>query len=127
MTVVAPGGFDFDRLPGRNSGDPFATAGRGESSVRQITIEPAPTRSPHLHPHSEEVIYVVEGRGRVWIDGVFHDVGPGSWYRIPAMVPHATTALPGESLTLACFFPHPELADNIEELDTVIDLTEEET
>ena len=56
-------------------------------------------------------MFVVAGRGRVWLDGVVHPVGPGSWYRIPPGAPHATMADPG-GITLACFFPHPDFANN---------------
>jgi mannose-6-phosphate isomerase-like protein (cupin superfamily) len=90
------------------------------STVRQVAIDFVPSRSPHLHPQSEEIVYVVAGTGRVWMDGAFHPVGPGSWYRIPAMTPHATLANRGERLSLVCFFPHDDFANNIEELDVVI-------
>jgi quercetin dioxygenase-like cupin family protein len=40
---------------------------------------------------------------------------------IPAGVPHATIATGGE-LRLVCFFPHPDLARNTEELDGIIRL-----
>jgi quercetin dioxygenase-like cupin family protein len=101
-------------------------AGQGESTVRQVVIEHVPVRSPHLHPHSEEIVYVVAGRGRVWLDGVFHAVGPGSWYRIPARTPHATMADPGERMSLVCFFPHDDFAHNIEELEVSLESAEED-
>jgi quercetin dioxygenase-like cupin family protein len=126
MTVIAPGELVFRAFSGRRTANPFASAGQGQSTVRQVSIEYVPTRSPHLHPHSEEVIYVVAGHGRVWIDGRFHPVGPGTWYRIPARTPHATTADPGEQVSLVCFFPHDDFANNIEELDIVLDLKQEE-
>ncbi|MFW5904621.1 MAG: cupin domain-containing protein, partial [bacterium] len=92
-----------------------------ESTVRQVIIDPVPSRNPHRHPRSEEVVHVVSGKGRVWIDGAYHVVGPGSWYRIPAGIPHATLADPGERMSLVCFFPHGDFANNIEELDQVLD------
>jgi quercetin dioxygenase-like cupin family protein len=91
-----------------------------------VVIEHVSARSPHLHPQSEEIVYVVAGRGRVWLDGVFHPVGPGSWYRIPAKMPHATMADPGERMSLVCFFPHDDFASNIEELDVVLGSEKEE-
>lgn len=121
MSVVGPEELEYRDFPGRRTADPFARAGRGESTVRQVTIDPVPSRSPHRHPRSEEIVHVVSGRGKVWIDGVYHPVGPGSWYRIPAGTPHATVAEAGERLTLVCFFPHDDFAHNIEELDMVLD------
>lgn len=127
MTVVGPGELDFRDFPGRATADPFRAAGQGASTVRQVVIEHVPSRSPHLHPHSEEVVYVVSGEGRVWLNGTFHPVGPGSWYRIPPGTPHATLADPGERMSLVCFFPHDDFASNIEELDLVLEDDKEQT
>jgi quercetin dioxygenase-like cupin family protein len=121
MTVVGPDGLVFRDYPGRSTADPFKLAGRGESTVRQVVIEHVASRSPHRHPHSEEVVFVVSGRGRVWLDGTFHEVGPGTWYRIPTGTPHATVADPGERMSLVCFFPHADLSANIEELDMLLE------
>lgn len=125
MTVVGPDELGFREFPGRTTADPFRTAGQGESTVRQVVIEHVSSRSPHLHPESEEIVHVIAGRGRVWLDGVFHRVGPGYWYRIPAGTPHATMADPGERMSLVCFFPHDDFATNIEELDLVLEADEE--
>lgn len=121
MTVVGPGDLEFRDFPGRTTSDPFRDAGQGESTVRQVVIEHVATRSPHLHPESEEIVYVVSGHGKVWLDGTFHPVGPGSWYRIPAGTPHATMADPGERVALVCFFPHDDFARNIEELELTLE------
>jgi quercetin dioxygenase-like cupin family protein len=125
MTVVGPDELRFRDFPGRTTSDPFKEAGQGASTVRQVVIEYVPSRSPHLHPQSEEIVYVVAGTGRVWLDGVFHAVGPGSWYRIPPRTPHATMADRGERLSLVCFFPHDDFPNNIEELAIVINADKE--
>ena len=126
MTVVGSDQLQFRVFPGRMTSDPFQVAGQGASTVRQVVIDYVPSRSPHLHPQSEEIVYVVAGMGRVWLDGVFHDVGPGTWYRITPRTPHATLANRGERLSLVCFFPHNDFANNIEELDLVIDAAGED-
>ena len=120
MSVVGPGELEFRKFPGRTTSDPFRSAGQGASTVRQVTIEYVPSRSPHLHPESEEIVYVVAGTGRVWLDGVFHPVGPGSWYRIPARTEHATLDDQGEKMYLVCLFKHEDFANNIEEIDMMI-------
>ncbi len=119
MTVVPPGSYLYADLPGRRSGDPLAGAATA-SSLRIVELVPAPGRRPHRHPHSEEVVYVRAGRGVVWIDGEVSEVGPGSVVVVPRGAAHAT--IPAEPMELVCFFPHPDLAANIEELDTAIDL-----
>jgi len=126
MTVVGAEELEFRDFPGRRTSDPFRHAGRGASTVRQVLIEHVATRSPHRHPESEEIVFVVAGRGRVWLNGVYHAVGPGSWYRIPVGTPHATLADPGERMSLVCFFPHDDFANNIEELDLLLEADEEE-
>jgi quercetin dioxygenase-like cupin family protein len=127
VTVVGPDELDFRDFPGRSTADPFRKAGQGASTVRQVVIEHVPSRSPHLHPRSEEIVYVVAGHGRVWLEGVTHPVGPGSWYRIPVGTPHATMADPGERMSLVCFFPDDDFASNIEELDLLLETDEEGT
>jgi quercetin dioxygenase-like cupin family protein len=127
MTVVGPGDLQFRDFPGRSTADPFRVAGKGESTVRQVSMEHVAARGPHRHPKSEEVVYVVAGHGRVWLDGTYHQVGPGSWYRIPAGMPHATLPDPGEQMSLVCFFPHNEFGDNIEELDMLLEPDKEES
>jgi quercetin dioxygenase-like cupin family protein len=120
VTVVRRADLDFRELPGRWAADPFA-GGEAPVSVRVVRILPGVPRSPHRHPHSCEVVHVAEGNGVVWLDGRATDVATGDVVLIPAGAPHATIAT-GAELRLVCFFPHPDLAGNIEELEGVISL-----
>lgn len=43
----------------------------------------------HLHPDSDETVYVFEGELRFLIDGVEHLVGPGTVVSVPRGIPHA--------------------------------------
>jgi len=115
VSVHPQEGLCYVDLPGRRSADPFAGLGLGVSA-RAVRIAPGVERRPHRHPHSAEVVHVVAGRGRVWQDGEQVDVGPGDWVHVPAGTAHATLAV-GGWLELACFFPHGDLAANLEELD----------
>ncbi|MPZ51412.1 MAG: cupin domain-containing protein [Acidimicrobiia bacterium] len=121
MTIVGKDLLEFESRPSRLTADPFRDS-TIDSTVRQVVLEPGP-RTPHLHPHTEEVYFVVSGRGRIWLDGVQHPVEEGSWVRIPPRTPHATLAY--EEMTLVAFFPHPSLDDNIEELDQLLEIEEE--
>jgi quercetin dioxygenase-like cupin family protein len=112
--------LDFRELPGRWSADPFA-GDQAPVSVRVVRIDPGVDRSPHRHPQSCEVVYVAEGTGTMWRDGTTTEVVAGDVVLIPAGVPHATIAT-GGPLGLVCFFPHPDLARNSEELDGIIRL-----
>lgn len=77
-------------------------------------------RSPHLHPHSQEAIYVIKGEGLLWEDGVAQRFGAGDCALIEPGVPHATVPNPGTVMDLICFFPHPDLPGNTQELTDVI-------
>ncbi len=120
MTVIAPGSFDGEGRPGRRSADPFATLAGGTSSARFVHIEPGARRNAHRHPESEEIVFVAGGSGAVWLDGTFHALSTGSWVQIPRGVPHATVTTDPDGITLACFFPHPDLNSNLDELDIAV-------
>ncbi len=121
MTVVHGDEIVYQDRPTRRSADPFAAPGPGAASARQVLLDYVPRRTAHIHPHSEEVYYVIRGHGEIWVDGARHRVQAGTWVRIPARAPHATMAAPGEQMELICFFPHPDLEENIEELDLALD------
>lgn len=115
MPVVPRGDMRFADLPGRQSADPWPRQLSASCSVRLVRIAPGP-RTPHRHPHSVEAVYVAEGNGTAWEDGVSTPVAAGDFVMVPRGVPHATVAAPGTDLLLVCFFPHPDLAGNLEEL-----------
>ena len=114
MPVVPAGSLRFAGLPGRLSADPLPPGLAAGCSTRVVRIAPGP-RTPHVHPHSAEVVYVAEGSGTAWEDDVPTRVGAGDLIVVPPGVPHATVA-DGGDLLLVCFFPHPDLAANLEEL-----------
>ena len=115
MPVVPAGSLHFDALPGRLSATRCRRAGRRVPARAWCGSRPGP-RTPHVHPHSAEVVYVAAGTGTAWEDDVPTQVGAGDVVVVPAGVPHATVASGTSDLVLVCFFPHPDLAANIEEL-----------
>lgn len=106
--------LDFVQLLGRRAADPFTHCAE-PVSVRVVEIPPGP-RTPHRHPHSCEVVYVADGRGRVWENDTYTDVRPGDVVLIPTGVPHATVCSSPQPLRLICFFACPDLSQNLEEL-----------
>lgn len=123
--IVKRGALRFTQLPGRRSADPFAGSAVEGLSMRVVKVEPDVARSPHRHPHSYEVMFVLSGSGRLWEDGRSSRVETGDCVSIPPGVPHATVPDPGIELELVCFFPRGDLASNIEELTQPSDLREE--
>ncbi len=112
--------LDFKQLPGRASADPLALVGGGDPhgvSVRVVRMQAAPGRTPHRHPHSAEVVHVLAGTGTAWLEGQRTAVGPGDTFVIPTGAAHATLPDAGVTLELLCFFPHPQLGANLEELE----------
>lgn len=116
MTVVRRSKLRFTDLPGRRAADPFEHLDCG-SSARYVTLSFDPARTAHRHPLSEEVIFVVAGRGHVWLDGKRLAVDVGDIVHVPIGAAHATVPDPDSTMELMCFFPHPNLADNMEETD----------
>jgi quercetin dioxygenase-like cupin family protein len=118
-TVVRSTELHFEALPGRASADPFrASTGTDDTnvSVRVVRLVHDPHRTAHVHDHSAETVYVVSGHGTLWVDGQRTPLQAGDTVLIPAGTPHATLPDPGAKMLLVCFFPHPDLATNIEEL-----------
>ena len=73
-----------------------------------IEIQPGQTVRPaHSHPNGEEVIYIVQGSGRVMIDGVVGTVKEGSAVVFPQGSVHMLQNTGGEELKVACFFAPP--------------------
>ncbi len=119
MSVIRASELAYAQLPGRRAADPLAGIDV-PVSVRVVRIDPVDDRTPHRHPHSLEVVQVLAGRGLAWQEGSFTRIGVGDLVLIPAGDAHATLAVPGQTLELLCFFPHPQLRDNLEELDAPI-------
>ncbi len=107
-------GHRFEDLEGRRSANPIAGETLG-SSVRIVELEPVEGRTAHRHPHSEEIVYIEAGTGRVWINGSLHRVEPGDIVVVPAGAAHAT--IPETPMRLICFFPHGDLSANLRETD----------
>lgn len=109
----------FETRPGRKSADPLVDAGL-DFTVRIVCLSSKSVRWAHRHPKSVELLHVTEGRGVLWEEGVERRFERGDTALVPAGVPHATLPDPGTAMELICFFPHPDLDNNIEELEDMI-------
>jgi quercetin dioxygenase-like cupin family protein len=109
----------FRQLPGRESADPFDGSPSGDFSMRIVRVEGG-RRSPHRHPYSHEAFYVVSGKGVLWEDGNESRIEAGDCALIDPGVAHAAIPDDGTDMELVCFFPHPDLDNNIEELEEIV-------
>lgn len=57
---------------------------------------------PHIHPHQDEFIYVLEGRFDLLLNGVEAYAEPGDLIRLPMKVPHGIFNKSGT--TIKCLF-----------------------
>ena len=117
VDVIVPRvAYEFVPRPGRLVADPCAGLDTDAFSVRVVELDGDNRRHPHRHPHSQEFIFVVRGQGTLWEDGVPHRVAEGDGAVIDAGVPHGTVPDRGTKMEVVCFFAHPDLAANTEEL-----------
>jgi quercetin dioxygenase-like cupin family protein len=73
-----------------------------------IQVQPGQTVRPaHSHPNGEEVIYIVQGSGRVMIDGVVEPVHEGCAVLFPQGSIHMLQNSGDTVMKVACFFAPP--------------------
>jgi len=107
----------FKALPGRDSADPFGPADEESTlSLRVVRMSSDPSRSAHVHPHSAEAVFVSAGHGTLWVEGERVAISAGDTFLVPAGAKHATLPDADSEMELICFFPHPDLSQNIQEL-----------
>ena len=68
-------------MAGADSGSKFLT-------VAELTVEPGRKSAYHIHPNTEESIYVIEGEMEMGIAGEVRTLKPGDMYIIPGGVEH---------------------------------------
>jgi len=82
-------------------------------SMCVIRVPPGQTVKPaHSHPNGEEVIYILRGSGRVYVDGAVDAVEAGTAVLFPQGAIHMLQNTGGEEMKVACFFaPATDLAN----------------
>lgn len=114
----------FRALPSRDSADPFDGEQGANLSLRIVRMTADQHRAPHVHPNSAEAVYVIAGSGTLWIEGERIQVEQGDSFLIPAGAKHATLPDADVDMELICFFPHPNLSQNIVELTEPVEFYE---
>jgi quercetin dioxygenase-like cupin family protein len=90
-------------------------------SMCVIEVQPGQTVKPaHSHPNGEEVIYLLSGSGRVWIEDEIGDVKQGCAILFRQGKIHMLQNTSAEVMKVACFFAPATSLDNykfFEEID----------
>lgn len=80
-----------------------------------IRVMPGETVQPaHAHPVGEELIYIMTGSGKVWIDGEIGTVRAGSTVLFEQGKPHMVRNDGDEEMKVVCFFAPPTGLENYE-------------
>ena len=85
-----------------------------KQSLAEARIAVGATTTPHFHPQTEEIYYILAGRGRMRLGTEEQIVGPGDAIAIPPGSRHQLRNTGAEPLRLLCCCAPPyEHADTI--------------
>ena len=103
MPVKHPAAADISILmDGRTAGTTFL-------SELVTKVEPGATLKPsHSHKDIEEIIYVLEGEGEVWIDGETCKMKQGDSVLFPVNSQHTVRNTGTGTLAMLCIFSSPQ-------------------
>jgi len=102
LPVKHPAGAEISILM---DGDTVGTRYLTENLTR---VKPGVALKPvHSHKDIEEIVYVVEGEGEVWIDGRICEIKRGDSILFPPDSKHTVRNTGRETLALLCFFSSP--------------------
>jgi quercetin dioxygenase-like cupin family protein len=110
LPIVPETSIEALGLPGRDLRWVITKKNVNAQHCTMCVIEVAPgqtVRPAHSHPNGEEVIYIVEGNGRVMIDGVVEPVNHGSAVLFPQGSVHMLQNSGDVRMKVACFFAPP--------------------
>ncbi len=85
-----------------------------QQSLAEARVAAGQKTTPHYHPMTEEIYYVLEGSGRMRIGDDARDVGPGDAIAIPPGAVHTIENTGAGTLRfLCCCAPGYEDADTV--------------
>ena len=95
--------FDWGVIKPLVSGD--STAEEPEVSLMHVVLLPGQGHERHNHPDSDEILYILAGRGEQMVDDSdTFGVGPGQAVFIPKGAFHSTVNVGWEPLTLLAIY-----------------------
>jgi quercetin dioxygenase-like cupin family protein len=94
-------------LPGRHLRWVVGSGGLQANHCSSCIIRVAPgekVRPAHSHPHGEEIIYIMNGTGRVLVGGEVSPVQTGTVVLFPQGAVHMLQNTGNEEMKVVCFF-----------------------
>ena len=92
----------------------YRNSGIRNQSLAEARLPIGASTQEHYHPRAEEIYYITHGTGRMRIEGVLREVGPGDAIAIPPGQKHKLWNTGTEVLRLlCCCAPAYEDADTI--------------
>lgn len=83
-------------------------------SLAEARLPVGASTTPHYHPLTEEIYYILSGQAQMRIGDELQAVGPGDAIAIPPGAPHQITNTGSETLVfLCCCAPAYEHADTV--------------
>ena len=73
-----------------------------QQSLAEARLPPGKQTTPHFHPATEEIYYILEGRGRMQIGDEVRLVGPGDAIAIPPGAIHTIENPSQQTLKFLC-------------------------
>lgn len=74
----------------------------GAQSLAEARVAPGQTTQAHYHPRTEEIYYILQGRGEMRLGSERRLVGRGDAIAIPPGVPHQIQCVGDETLLFLC-------------------------
>ena len=122
LPVVDENNVEAADLPGRRLRWLVTRESVDADHCSMCVIEVAPgqtVRPAHSHPNGEEVIYIVQGSGRVMIEGVVEPVKAGCAVLFPQGKVHMLQNSGTEPMKVACFFAPPSSLETYKFFDDI--------
>lgn len=105
--------IEFRQAPNRKIAELLSASASGAEQVtfRIVDMDPLAEqkpRHPHCHLTFEETMFVLEGEGRLWVEGELYTMVRGDALLVPRGLYHIVMNATEIPLRLACFFPVPD-------------------
>ncbi len=81
-------------------------------TILYVEVEPGHTKMPHYHKEITEVFFIIDGKGKCYVDGQPYELEKGVRLIIPSNLPHTISNDGDENLKIIAFKDKPFSADN---------------